>query len=108
MEQPVIDIASIVNDPKLTEVLTNKIEGYRKTRSGGRYKRTPLDDIDSNGNFNANYLIDEFLKVTVKKSQLPRAQRDAIVAFVGEAMHVVWLSNKRKENENGNKEESRG
>ena len=105
MEQEQINLEEIIKDPTLMNTLSDKLTQYKTLYySPGEYKRTPLYNLIESQNYNANYFLDEFLKITAKQCKLPKGQRDIIVAIVGDAMHYVWLRNKR----NGNKKESGG
>lgn len=101
MENEQIDILNIIKDPQLKKAVEDKMRSIKVVYyNPGIYKRTPLYNLVESNNYNANFFIDEFLKITTKECKLPKGQRDIIVSVVGEAMHYVWLKNKR----NGNKE----
>lgn len=102
MEQEQINLEEIIKDPTLIATIQEELGRYKVKYYNLTHKRTPLYALVESNNYNANYFLDEFLKITSKQCNLPKGQRDTIVEIVGESMHRVWLRNKR----NGNKKES--
>lgn len=102
MEPEQISLDEILKDPTLTGTISEELDRYKiRFYNPGNYKRTPLYSLVESNNYNANYFLDEFLKITSKQCKLPRGQRNIIVEIVGESMHRVWLRNKQ----NGNQKE---
>lgn len=108
-----VDIGVFLKDPALVEILNGSITAYNSRPSvlekNLRYKRTPEDSFIEANNFNAMWLIDEFLKITAKKSTLSAAQRECVNRYVVGAMQKLYdrnLKKKTEEAKNGNKEES--
>ena len=106
-----VDIDVFLKDPALVEIINGSITAYnlRPTpKNNLRYKRTPEDSFIEANNFNAMWLIDEFLKITAKKSTLSTAQRECVNRYVVGAMQKLYYQNLKKKAEeakNGNKEE---
>lgn len=108
-----VDIGVFLKDPALVEILNGSITAYNSRPSvlekGLRYKKTPEDSFIKANNFNAMWLIDEFLKIITKKSTLSAAQRECVNRYVVGAMQKLYgrnLKKKTEEAKNGNKEES--
>ena len=107
-----VDIDVFLKDPALVEILNGSITAYNSRPSvlekNLRYKRTPEDSFIEANNFNAMWLIDEFLKIIAKKSTLSAAQRECVNRYVVGAMQKLYrnLKKKTEEAKNGNKEES--
>ena len=106
-----VDINVFLKDPALVEIINGSITAYnlRSTpKNNLRYKRTPEDSFIEANNFNAMWLIDEFLKITAKKSTLSAAQRECVNRYVVGAMQKLYYRNLKKkaeEDKNVNKEE---
>lgn len=111
-QEEMVDIGVFLKDPALVEILNGSITAYNSRPSvlekGLRYKKTPEDSFIKANNFNAMWLIDEFLKITTKKSTLSAAQRECVNRYVVGAMQKLYrnLKKKTEEAKNGNKEES--
>lgn len=107
-----VDIDVFLKDPALVEIINGSISAYNLRpvpKNNLRYKRTPEDSFIEANNFNAMWLIDEFLKITAKKSTLSAAQRECVNRYVVGAMQELYYRNLKKKAEeakNGNKEES--
>lgn len=111
-QEEMVDIDVFLKDPALVEIINDSIIAYNSRPSvlekGLRYKRTPEDSFMEANNFNAMWLIDEFLKITAKKSTLSAAQRKCVNIYVVGAMQELYYLNLKKKTEeakNGNKEE---
>lgn len=105
-----VDINVFLKDPALVEIINGSITAYNlrpAPKKNFRYKRTPEDSFIEANNFNAMWLIDEFLKITAKKSTLSAAQRECVNRYVVGAMQKLYqnLKKKAEEAKNGNKEE---
>lgn len=117
-QEELVDINVFLKDPALVNKINNRINRYNlrpAPEKGLRYKRTPEDAIKEAGNFNAMWFIDEFLKTTSKTSTLPKAIRTCVEVYVVTSMQELYYENlkkkaeeAKKENKDGNKEESRG
>ena len=111
-QEEMVDIGVFLKDPALVEILNGSITAYNSRPSlekNLRYNRTPEDSFIEANNFNAMWLIDEFLKITTKKSTLSAAQRECVNRYVVGAMQKLYdrnLKKKTEEAKNGNKEES--
>lgn len=107
-----VDIDVFLKDPALVEIINGSITAYNLRpvpKNNLRYRRTPEDSFIEANNFNAMWLIDEFLKITAKKSTLSAAQRECVNRYVVGAMQKLYYQNLKKKTEeakNGNKEES--
>lgn len=107
-----VDIGVFLKDPALVEILNGSITAYNSRpvpKKNLRYRRTPEYSFIETNNFNAMWLIDEFLKITTKKSTLSAAQRECVNRYVVGAMQKLYYQNLKKKTEeakNGNKEES--
>lgn len=107
-----VDIDVFLKDPALVEIINGSITAYNSRpvpKNNLRYRRTPEDSFIEANNFNAMWLIDEFLKITAKKSTLSAAQRECVNRYVVGAMQKLYYQNLKKKTEeakNGNKEES--
>lgn len=107
-----VDIDVFLKDPALVEIINGSITAYNLRpvpKNNLRYRRTPEDSFIEANNFNAMWLIDEFLKITAKKSTLSAAQRECVNSYVVGAMQKLYYQNLKKKTEeakNGNKEES--
>lgn len=107
-----VDIDAFLKDPALVEIINGSITAYNLRpvpKNNLRYRRTPEDSFIEANNFNAMWLIDEFLKITTKKSTLSAAQRECVNRYVVGAMQKLYYQNLKKKTEeakNGNKEES--
>ena len=106
-----VDIDVFLKDPALVEIINGSISTYNLRpvpKNNLRYKRTPEDSFIEANNFNAMWLIDEFLKITAKKSTLSAAQRECVNRYVVGAMQELYYRNLKKKAEeakDGNKEE---
>lgn len=111
-QEEMVDIGVFLKDPALVEILNGSITAYNSRpylEKNLRYNRTPEDSFIEANNFNAMWLIDEFLKITTKKSTLSAAQRECVNRYVVGAMQKLYdrnLKKKTEEAKNGNKEES--
>lgn len=107
-----VDIDVFLKDPALVEIINGSITAYNLRpvpKNNLRYKRNPEDSFIEANNFNAMWLIDEFLKITAKKSTLSAVQRECVNRYVVGAMQKLYYQNLKKKTEeakNGNKEES--
>lgn len=107
-----VDIDAFLKDPALVGIINGSIIAYNLRpvpKNNLRYRRTPEDSFIEANNFNAMWLIDEFLKITTKKSTLSAAQRECVNRYVVGAMQKLYYQNLKKKTEeakNGNKEES--
>lgn len=107
-----VDIDVFLKDPALVEIINGSITAYNLRpvpKNNLRYRRTPEDSFIEANNFNAMWLIDEFLKITAKKSTLSAVQRECVNRYVVGAMQKLYYQNLKKKTEeakNGNKEES--
>lgn len=107
-----VDIDVFLKDPALVKIINGSIIAYNLRpvpKNNLRYRRTPEDSFIEANNFNAMWLIDEFLKITTKKSTLSAAQRECVNRYVVGAMQKLYYQNLKKKTEeakNGNKEES--
>ena len=111
-QEEMVDIGVFLKDPALVEILNSSITAYKSRpylEKNLRYNRTPEDSFIEANNFNAMWLIDEFLKITTKNSTLSAAQRECVNRYVVGAMQKLYdrnLKKKTAEAKNGNKEES--
>lgn len=101
-----VDIQVFLKDPALVTEINRMINHYHTTHQLDpeprfarkyRWKRTPEDSFIENFNFNAMYMIDQFLRITSKTSNLPKSQRDCINYYVVSAMQQLYWKNKQKE-----------
>lgn len=77
----------IGKSPELHKYLREFVDRYNKQREkepgdGKRYKRTPYDRLKERGLFDSKSLALEFNKILDGKSELSRAEREAVVAAV--------------------------
>lgn len=112
IENESVDLQSFLQDPKLVTKVNNNINAYNLRPAppkGMRYRHSPEDELIAQDNFNAMYMIDEFVRIVAKQSSLSKRLRDCISAYVVNAIQKLYkerLEEKKKEAENGNKEES--
>lgn len=111
-----VDIQTFLNDPNLVKKINGKINAYNlrpgpslpkgsKYNGTLRYRRTPEDELIKQGNFNALFMIDEFIKTLSKTSKLSRSLRTCVEVYVVSAMQELYYES-LKAKENGSKEES--
>jgi hypothetical protein len=85
-------VKDIIKEDKFNEFLSYELEAYNKRpqpEEGRRYRRTPFDSLKDEGKFNIQSIRDEFAKIATGKSQLPKAQRDAITALIFKVAQTV-------------------
>ena len=110
-QEEMVDINVFLKDPALVEKINNRIGIYNRRpapHKDMRWKRTPEDSFIEAGNFNAMWLIDEFLRITAKNSSLSKSQRDCVNRYVVGAMQELYFENlkKKAEEAKNGKEES--
>lgn len=104
-----ISVDTMVKDIRVNECLNHSIKSiidkYTNLKEAGKsVKSIPAVILLKQDNLNANYLLEQFCLILVKKCTLPRTIRDFIQEIVVSAMTTVFNQYYR----NGSEEESRG
>ena len=110
VQPEMVSLEDFLKDPKLVTKLENKIYAYQHRtipeealKFGAKFKRTPEDSIIEANNFNANWFIEEFTRITNKASTQPRAIRACVETYVVTCMQEIYYENlhKKTKEENG-------
>lgn len=84
------NIGEVLKDEKCAYFLDKQITATKYYRSivpiGTRFKRNSVDYLEENGLFNAKELINQYVGIIGKKTELPSKVRQMVVAMVRESI----------------------
>lgn len=84
------NIGEVLKDEKCAYFLDKQITATKYYRSivpiGTRFKRNSVDYLEENGLFNAKELINQYVGIIGKKTELPSKAREMVVAMVRESI----------------------
>ena len=97
------NIGEVLKDEACSKFIHRQIiEIYKKRRETGyhRLKRSPINYLEDRGQFNPRYLINEYVGILGKKSQLPRGVRDLVVLIVRQSIQetIQFYDNRAEDN----------
>jgi len=97
------NIGEVLKDKACCRFLNRQVTGIAFKRQAigiSKLKRSPINYLEEKGLFNPRDLINEYVGILGKKSQLPRGVRDLVVSIVRQSIQetIQFYDNRAEDN----------